>query len=90
MSSDIAYKELLIFKLLIRRISFIVFFKVMFTMKRVEIQMNPIHDTKLKIYSNLQKIMVIERVYLFFVALLMLNIGFVITMFVEQEYYKEM
>ena len=37
---DFAYKETLVMKLLVRRISIILLFKVLFTLKRVELQLN--------------------------------------------------
>lgn len=89
-SKDSAYKELLTFKILIRRMSQILFFKVMFTLKRVEVQLNPEYESEMQVYGALKKLMCLERIYLLIISILLINIGFLIVMFVENDYSKFM
>ena len=62
----------------------------MFTLKRVEVQLNPKYDSERKCYQALYKLVCVERVYLVFISLLLVNIGFLILMFVENDYQNSM
>lgn len=84
------YDAQLAVKLLIRRLSQILFFKVMFTLKRVEVQLSPKYDTFTKCMEALNKLICVERSYLAFSSVCILNIGVVIFMFVDFQYAEHM
>lgn len=80
------YELQLVVKLLIRRISQIIFFKVMFTLKRVEVQLNPQFKSVEECLKALLRLIKFERGYFIFSSISILNIGLVIFLFVDSEY----
>lgn len=89
-TQTLGYNALLTFKILLRRVCQIIFFKVMFSLKRVEVQLNSKYDTQEKVYKALVKLICIERVYLVFICLLLVNVAFMVFMFTENDYDNSM
>lgn len=87
---DQSYDEFLIFKMIIRRISILTLFKVMFTLNRVKIQMDPQNDTEEKIYSKLARLICMERLYLISFSLLFVKISVLILMVADHYYLQNM
>ena len=86
-SRKIGYEFQLTLKLLIRRFSLIVFFKFLFQMKRVELQMSRYYKTIEECLKGINRLVRIERSYIVFSCLCLVNIAMLIFMFVQQDYF---